>query len=260
MTIDSRYSHSRHAVCPNSRQCRFSSHRDSRPASSTPRCAFETDTISDAAGQTQPSLVRDVPAASDQTLRYIDDDGVFPGLHAVTNCNAFGVTHRESGAADTRLLALLQNASFLPLNRDEARSRGGMDGGESVADLVAQGSGSLEEVSATMSDDPVAAARQTLAWLQAGGELRSSPRFYSRRRRRGPRRSMTGSTPLPSSRSSRRSPTVSCRSCARHRCSTARAAVTPTGVNTRPPSPPSRPSSSEFARRRTSLRLHCQKS
>jgi len=170
LTIDSRYSHSRHAVCPNSRQCRFSSHRDSRPASSTPRCAFETDTISDAAGQTQPSLVRDVPAASDQTLRYIDDDGVFPGLHAVTNCNAFGVTHRESGAADTRLLALLQNASFLPLNRDEARSRGGMDGGESVADLVAQGSGSLEEVSATMSDDPVAAARQTLAWLQAGGE------------------------------------------------------------------------------------------
>jgi hypothetical protein len=86
-----------------------------------------------------PRTVRDglLLAAGDQVLRYHDDGGLFPGLHAVTNASGFGVLHREAATTEVRLLALLQNASFLPLNRAEAIGRGGQDEGEDVAELAA---------------------------------------------------------------------------------------------------------------------------
>ena len=99
-----------------------------------------------------------------------------PGLvavHAVTTTNALHFAYHASADDLTRRLLLLQNAAFLPLFREAAGSE------ESLADLrvdkfpshelQTSGAEAVEEILAEVSNDRLAAAGKTLAYLHAGG-------------------------------------------------------------------------------------------
>lgn len=112
-------------------------------------------------------------AAGDLMLAHRDTNGVFPGLHAVTNANAFRVIARSSGLPQTRLLTLLQQAAFLPRDRAEAEQRTGGDKGHPERLLTlerAPGGASLDDVFAALGDR-VDAAQKALAYADDGGDV-----------------------------------------------------------------------------------------
>lgn len=109
-------------------------------------------------------------ASSDLVLR---KPGIL-SLHAATTANALHFSYRQSGVDETRLLLLLQGASFLPLFREGAISRGGklsdvtLDTIEPLAP-EGQGQAAVEEIFADVSTDRLTAARKTLGYLKGGG-------------------------------------------------------------------------------------------
>lgn len=113
-------------------------------------------------------------------------------LHAVTTANALRYAYEASGDDTTRLMMLLQAASFMPLFRDAARVGNGAgevrvdrfepaeaDGGNAKGDeketgnaAAAGGAGddaALEAVFADAGRDHLAAARKALAYLDGTG-------------------------------------------------------------------------------------------
>lgn len=91
-------------------------------------------------------------------------------LHAVTTTNALHYTWQHCGDDAVRRFLLLQNASFLTLFRDAAGAHEGVhiDTLEPVTPPA-----SVEEIFDAVGQDRLLAARQTLAWLQQGGDASS---------------------------------------------------------------------------------------
>jgi hypothetical protein len=94
------------------------------------------------------------------------------GLHVVTSTNALRYIYEAAGDDRTRKLALLQNAAFLPLFRQAMPSRGRL-GDDRVLELEPEKlpddhEAALSEIFQSVSDNRMAAARKTLAYLQDG--------------------------------------------------------------------------------------------
>lgn len=92
-------------------------------------------------------------------------------LHATTACNSLFYTFRQSGHDATRLLALLQAASWITMFRDGARSRDGLPDKPHIdefapADVVPQDLAALFD---GLKQNRVNAAAQTLAYARSGG-------------------------------------------------------------------------------------------
>jgi hypothetical protein len=86
-------------------------------------------------------------------------------LHSVTATNAFHHAFQANGNDEMRRYLLLQCAAFLPL------FRGGVMKGERIdqfeaAPVKEKGAAALEEIFATVSNDKLMAARQTLTYLK----------------------------------------------------------------------------------------------
>jgi hypothetical protein len=97
-------------------------------------------------------------------------------LHAVTTTNALHYAYQASGDDLTRRLLMLQNAAFLTLFREAL----GKSSGTQIDQLEPagtsgskEGRGAIEEIFAEASHDKMAAARKTLAYLQAGHDPES---------------------------------------------------------------------------------------
>jgi hypothetical protein len=92
-------------------------------------------------------------------------------LHACTTTNALHYAFRHAANDETRRFLMLQNASFLPLFRDDAHITGGVeiDTFEPAPDIK-PGPGAVEEIFSGLMNDRLTAARQTLAYLDAGGD------------------------------------------------------------------------------------------
>lgn len=92
-------------------------------------------------------------------------------LHAVTTTNASRFLFDHVASARTRLLLMLQNASFLPLFREAMKGRGRV-GDDSVGDLVASGVSNPDEaileVFRNASDDRLKAAHGVYSYLSSG--------------------------------------------------------------------------------------------
>lgn len=92
-------------------------------------------------------------------------------LHACTTTNALHYAFRHAANDETRRFLMLQNASFLPLFRDDAGAPSGVEidrfepapGGKPGPEAV-------EEIFSGLAADRLQAARQTLAYLDAGGD------------------------------------------------------------------------------------------
>lgn len=101
-------------------------------------------------------------------------------LHAVTTTNALRYAYLTSANRKTRLLAMLQNAAFLPMFRQSMQGRGALTDAKidelTPADEVAATAGSapaLDEIFAALGDDRTTAARMALANFQRAGDAAS---------------------------------------------------------------------------------------
>ncbi|MCW1887025.1 hypothetical protein OKA04_19970 [Luteolibacter flavescens] len=92
-------------------------------------------------------------------------------LHASTTTNALHYAYRHAANDETRRFLMLQNASFLPLFRDDARAKDGIriDTFEPVPE-GRPAPEAVEEIFAGLMEDRPLAARRTLAYLDAGGD------------------------------------------------------------------------------------------
>jgi hypothetical protein len=92
-------------------------------------------------------------------------------LHSLTSLNALHYAYQTSAVDDTRRLALLQAAAFVPLFRDAMKSRGKV--GDAKIDELAPAEKVTEvgDVFATLSKDKTAAARMALGYLKRGPEV-----------------------------------------------------------------------------------------
>ena len=94
------------------------------------------------------------------------------GLHCVTTTNALHYAFETSGNDETRRMLMLQNAAFLPMFRQFMGGRGKVDKDLNIdtldkADLKLKGKEAIEEIYADVGKDGMAAARKTLALLDA---------------------------------------------------------------------------------------------
>lgn len=92
-------------------------------------------------------------------------------LHAVTTTNALHYAYETSGNNDTRLLAMLQNAAFLPMFREAMGGRGKVRD-ITINDLksafsVADSKPTVDEIFAVLGSDRDAAAELALIYLQS---------------------------------------------------------------------------------------------
>lgn len=91
-------------------------------------------------------------------------------LHTLTTLNALHYAYETSAVDETRRLALLQAAAFVPLFRDAMKARGKV-GDAKIDDLApAEKSAEVGEVFSTLSKDKPAATRMALRFLKAGPE------------------------------------------------------------------------------------------
>jgi hypothetical protein len=95
-------------------------------------------------------------------------------LHACTTTNALRHAFRHAADDETRRFLLLQNASFLPLFRDDARVDGGVeiDCFEPEPGMKAD-AGGIESVFDVLASDRALAARRALGFLEAGGDAKA---------------------------------------------------------------------------------------
>ncbi len=97
-------------------------------------------------------------------------------LHAVTTTNALHYAYLASANDETRRLAMLQAAAFLPLFRDAMPARGPV--GEARIDTLeasptnAKGNGRIGEIFATATTDRGRAVEQALGYLEDGHSAR----------------------------------------------------------------------------------------
>lgn len=92
-------------------------------------------------------------------------------LHATTACNSLFYTFRQSGHDSTRLLSLLQAASWITMFRDGARSRDGLPDKPHI-DEFAPADAAPPDVAAIfdgLKQNRTTAAAQALAYARAGG-------------------------------------------------------------------------------------------
>ncbi len=91
-------------------------------------------------------------------------------LHACTTTNALHHAFRHAADDSTRRFLMLQNASFLPLFREDAKAGEGIsiDNFEPLTG-TATGGGVIDEIFAGLATDRMMAARRALAYLDAGG-------------------------------------------------------------------------------------------
>ncbi len=94
-------------------------------------------------------------------------------LHACTTTNALHYSFRHAADDATRRFLMLQNASFLTLFRDDAAAGEGIriDTFEPAAD-EAGGTEAVGRIFAGLASDRLEAARETLAYLEGGGDPR----------------------------------------------------------------------------------------
>lgn len=97
-------------------------------------------------------------------------------LHAVTTTNALHYAYLTSGDNETRLLAMLQNAAFLPMFREAMQGRGDVRS-ITVDDLQPKSEESsvpppVEEIFAVLGRDRDAAAGLALSRLQSTGQAK----------------------------------------------------------------------------------------
>lgn len=92
-------------------------------------------------------------------------------LHATTACNSLFYTFRQSGDESTRLLALLQAASWIAMFRDGARSRDGLPDRPHIDEFAAaeKTPANLESVFDGLDQNRPQAAADVLAYARAGG-------------------------------------------------------------------------------------------
>lgn len=92
-------------------------------------------------------------------------------LHATTATNSLFYVYRQTGKDSTRLLALLQAASWIPLFREGARGRGGLPDNPQIDQFQASATppANLEELFDGLKQDRNRAAAQALAYAKAGG-------------------------------------------------------------------------------------------
>jgi hypothetical protein len=92
-------------------------------------------------------------------------------LHACTTTNALHYAFRHASNDETRRFLMLQNASFLPLFREDAGANGGVEI-DTFEPLVSESRGhaAVDEIFAGLNEDRLAAARRTLDFLDAGGD------------------------------------------------------------------------------------------
>jgi hypothetical protein len=98
-------------------------------------------------------------------------------LHSVTTTNALHYAYRFAREDVSRLLLLLQKASFLPMFGKTMHERGRVrdfrfDAMEPT-DAVSQGQQSVDAVFAEVRRDPMAAAQMTLAYFRRGASANS---------------------------------------------------------------------------------------
>ncbi len=93
-------------------------------------------------------------------------------LHATTATNSLYYTFRQSGQNSTRLLALLQAASWICLFRDGARARGAFPDRPNIDEFAAAGAApeNIESIFAGLKQNRAKAAAETLAYAKAGGD------------------------------------------------------------------------------------------
>jgi hypothetical protein len=93
-------------------------------------------------------------------------------LHAVTTSNALRHAYATSTDARTRLLLMLQGASFLPLFRN-ATSKGRDVAIDAFEPVAAKGSDALPEFFNDAGSDRMTAASKALSYLSTGGEAKT---------------------------------------------------------------------------------------
>jgi hypothetical protein len=96
-------------------------------------------------------------------------------LHSVTTTNAIRHAFDRCGDDATRQHLLLQNASFLPMFREEARGRGSLDDRhiDQLAGDDAERAESIPAIFEMMGTDRSAAAEQMFGYLSNGGDPQS---------------------------------------------------------------------------------------
>lgn len=108
-------------------------------------------------------------AASELLMR---QQAIVP-LHATTATNALFYIFRESGTDATRLMCMLQAASWIVMFRDGTRARGGFPDKPNIDEFQAadQPPAQLETVFMELNQDRNRAAAQTLAYARSGGAI-----------------------------------------------------------------------------------------
>lgn len=95
-------------------------------------------------------------------------------LHAVTSTNALRFAYDTAADDQTRRLALLQNAAFLPLFRQAMGGRGKIGEGDIITLEATKpeqaGAEAISEIFQAVSNDRSAASRKMLAFLDSGGD------------------------------------------------------------------------------------------
>jgi hypothetical protein len=99
-------------------------------------------------------------------------------LHAVTTTNALHYAYQASGDERTRLLALLQNAAFLPMFRAAMGGRGRVadvkiDDLQANESTSADAATSVDEIFAQLGEDKAAAARLAMTHLKSAGDAKT---------------------------------------------------------------------------------------
>ena len=92
-------------------------------------------------------------------------------LHATTACNSLFYTFRQSGNDATRLLSLLQAASWITMFRDGARSRDGLPDKPHIDEFAPSETApsDVTEIFDGLKQNRTNAAAQALAYARAGG-------------------------------------------------------------------------------------------
>ncbi len=111
---------------------------------------------------------------------FIRDPSIAP-LHAVTAANALHYIYGASGDENTRKLALLQGAGWLPLYRSRTSGRSDLkvDAMEPV-ELESEGEEAVAEIFATVDSNRAEAAAKAMTYLKQGG---SADLFFDTARR-----------------------------------------------------------------------------
>jgi len=90
-------------------------------------------------------------------------------LHAVTTTNAMNFAYRMAMDRETRALAILQNAAFLPMFREAMRGRGEVHENW-ITNLSVEGTPSVESVFTELRQNRQAAAVAAYSYLEGGGK------------------------------------------------------------------------------------------